>query len=132
RLRRIAETDIRASLQAHRELDLADAGRARERDLDLEAAAIDFLLAEELVAVQLAFGEYGRAERGTRRLGREAEPLAVEVVSVLDVEAAARRVRGGRHAVRVGFLGTQHVLRDGPAGRDEAGRAERRGDQDRA
>src|SRR5690606_32795232 len=94
---------------------------ARVRNLDLEGAAINLLLAEELVAMNFSVGERRRAERHPRRLGREPELLAIQVVAVDDVESDAQTVRVGRDLVRVGALRTQHVLRDGGAGRGRSG-----------
>src|SRR5690606_9863015 len=120
RLRRVAEPEIGAALQAHRQVERPDTGRARVRQLDLERAAVDLLLAEELVAVDLASREHGRAERRAGRPGLEPELLAIEVVAVDDVEAHAEPIAVGRHLVRVRLLRTQDVGRSG-AGRGSVG-----------
>src|SRR5690606_23861164 len=117
-------------------------GRAGIRDLYRELAAVDLLLAEELVAVNLTRGEHGGSDGRAGGLCFETELLAVQVVSVDDVEANSQPILVGRDLVRVCALGPQDVLRnrvgdDRSAGRvniarGQPGQAERRRHQNRA
>jgi hypothetical protein len=84
--RRVAHSLVRAALRGHFQVDAAP-GRilGRKRDLDAHQVAEGFRLAEELVLLQFAARNFHVGERRAR-LGGEAEPVAVHVIAVGDLE----------------------------------------------
>src|SRR5690606_9051170 len=99
-LRQVADTDIGAALQLHVEVELARIPGVAIRDLDCEIVPVDFLLAEELVAVDLAARKPRRGKLHAVRAAFETETLTIEVIAVEELELDQQPLAVGRNGIR--------------------------------
>src|SRR5204863_5864287 len=109
-LRQVAQAEVGAALEPEIQVEGLDWAGTLVRNRDREFAAIDFLLAEELVRVRLATRERRRADCDAVGAAVETESRAVQVEPVeygkIEIDALGIRAR----RVLEHFLGWPRIL----------------------
>jgi hypothetical protein len=109
-LRKVAKATIGAALQLEVQRQTVNGTAAAIGHGDLEFAAIDLLLAEILVGVNLALREPRGAQCHAFRAAFESEAVSIEVIAVEDRELQIDVLLVGPHGVRKYLLRRKRLV----------------------